>query len=125
MVVVAAAVFLSPGLVIWDFGRSIGRLPDLPRETLNTATGAAQSTGTALAGLRTDGNAASRVVALLKGLFSARNAVANLKGLSVAAWSLKRLASPLYLGVVVLAFFTSVAIALLALGVILLSAVTQ
>lgn len=88
---------IGPGALIWDFSRTIAKLPQIPTEALETTTDAVRSTGSVITGVTTESNFVARIVGLLRGLFSVRTVIGNLKSLGFAAWWLKRLASPLYL----------------------------
>ena len=95
--VVGAVPLLGPGALIWDFSRTIARLPQVPTDALDTTTDAMRSTGSAITNVTAESNVLARFIGLLRGLLSARSVVGNLKSLGVAGWWLKRLASPIYL----------------------------
>lgn len=116
--IVGAVPLLGPGALIWDFSRTISKLPQVPAEALDTTTEAVRSTGSVITNVTADSNVVARIVGLLRGLLSARTVIGNLKSLGVAAWWLKRLASPLYLTAVAASVAWSAVLIVIALVVL-------
>lgn len=110
---------LGPGALIWDFSRTVSKLPQVPTEALGTTTEALRSTGSVITNVTAESNVVARIIGLLRGLLSARTVIGNLKSLGVAAWWLKRLASPLYLIAVAASVAWTAVLAVLALIVLI------